>query len=256
MPDLDWNLATWGKGDYDWKAGAGGEEWSGVWGGSEPQWFGSLYPRLHRFLPSQAILEIAPGFGRWTKFLLPACRNYAGIDLSADCVAACRDVFRNATYARFFQNDGLSLAAVPDGCFSLVFSFDSLVHADRIAIEAYIPQILRKLTPTGVAFLHHSNLAALAPTNEHLHSRDKSVSAETVADVTQHAGGKVLLQERINWGGPLLIDCLSLLATQAFPSLAPPIHIENMRFMEEAIIIRDTHAPYSSICGPTQTSGA
>jgi hypothetical protein len=28
-----------------------------MWGGSEPQWFGSLYPRLHRFLPARAILE-------------------------------------------------------------------------------------------------------------------------------------------------------------------------------------------------------
>ena len=43
MPDLQWNIAAW-DGSYDWSTG--GEEWSQVWGGSEAQWFGSLYPRL------------------------------------------------------------------------------------------------------------------------------------------------------------------------------------------------------------------
>ena len=72
MPELDWNKAVF-DGNYDWRQG--GEEWSAPWGGSEAQWFGSLYPRLHRLLPAGRILEIAPGFGRWTKFLIPACAD-------------------------------------------------------------------------------------------------------------------------------------------------------------------------------------
>src|SRR5215468_1379581 len=102
VPNLSWNKTVWGS-TYGWQAG--GEEWSETWGSSEAQWFGSIFPRLHRFLPARRILEIAPGFGRWTKFLLPACRSYVGVDLSPECVVACRNRFHDAKHARFLQND-------------------------------------------------------------------------------------------------------------------------------------------------------
>lgn len=40
-----------------------------VWGSSQQQWQRALLPRLRAFLPTQTILEIAPGFGRWTEHL-------------------------------------------------------------------------------------------------------------------------------------------------------------------------------------------
>ena len=88
MPDLNWNQNLWGA-TYDWPER--GEEWSEGWGGSEAQWFGSIFPRLHRFLPASRILEIAPGFGRWSNFLIRGCDEYVGIDLSEKCIAACRE---------------------------------------------------------------------------------------------------------------------------------------------------------------------
>ena len=47
------------------------------------EWFGSLYPRLARFLPAENVLEIAPGFGSWTKFLTSAATHFIGVDLVA-----------------------------------------------------------------------------------------------------------------------------------------------------------------------------
>ncbi len=41
MPTLEDNHRFWGR-DYDWAQG--GDEWSGVWGGAEMQWFGTLLP--------------------------------------------------------------------------------------------------------------------------------------------------------------------------------------------------------------------
>ena len=157
MPDLNWNASIWGS-IYSWPDR--GEEWSSAWGDSESQWFGSIFPRLHRFLPAQRILEIAPGFGRWTKFLIAECDEFVGIDFSAKCVDACRNRFAATKHARFFDNDGHSLAAAPDDSFDLIFSFDSLVHAEHDVLQSYVPQILRKLSSTGVAFIHHSNLLA------------------------------------------------------------------------------------------------
>src|SRR5262249_37074676 len=136
MPELSWNASFW-NGGYDWSAG--GEEWSETWGGSEAQWFGSLYPRLHRFLPTTAILEIAPGFGRWTKHLIPACSQYFAVDLSQECIDACRQAFARYKHATFLKNDGLSLIGVRDGICDLVFSFDSLVHCEDDVLQSYIP---------------------------------------------------------------------------------------------------------------------
>ena len=243
MPELSWNAEYWGGG-YDWKTGGGGEEWSIPWGGSEPQWFGTLYPRLHRFLPSRAILEIAPGFGRWTKFLLPACEEYFGIDLSHECVQACESAFAKSQHARFIQNDGLSLSIAPDAHFDFVFSFDSLVHAEMEVLDSYVPQILGKLTPGGVAFVHHSNLAALATDVENNHARARSVSAEKVAGLVAESGGKILVQERVSWFAPHLNDCFTLFARKEHPDTAPPARIENARLSEEASIVRDAQAPY------------
>ena len=87
MPDLNWNKVVWDT-TYGWHDG--GEEWSTAWGGSEAQWYGSIFPRLHRFFPPRRILEIAPGFGRWTKFLIPVCDEFVGIEWKSGGGAACR----------------------------------------------------------------------------------------------------------------------------------------------------------------------
>src|SRR4051794_15667206 len=133
MPTLAWNKETW-DGDHSWNTG--GEEWSAHWGSSEAQWFGSILPRIHRFFPCRRILEIAPGTGRWTRFLSAGCEEYVGIDLSAECVEACKRRFEGVAHAAFYQNDGLSLEAAGKGPFNLIFSLDSLVHADADVMEA------------------------------------------------------------------------------------------------------------------------
>ncbi len=119
MPDLGWNKAQW-DGGYTWSEH--GEEWSKSWGGSEAQWFGSLYPRLHRFLPVRNILEIAPGYGRFSRYLLKYCYgSYKGVDLSAECVEFCKQRFSSIEGVDFHVNDGLSLDRVEDGSFDFVF---------------------------------------------------------------------------------------------------------------------------------------
>ena len=208
MPDLKWNETTW-DGSYDWASR--GEEWSGGWGNSEAQWFGSLYPRLHRLLPAGTILEIAPGFGRWTKFLIPHADRFVGVDLSSECVEACRARFTVAKNATFLQNDGVSLEIVPDNL-DFVFSFDSLVHGEMDVLDGYIRQIIDKLSPNGIAFLHHSNFAAMPAGVENLHFRAHGVSGAAVANVVAQHGGRVLLQELVNWGSEQLIDCFTIFA--------------------------------------------
>jgi SAM-dependent methyltransferase len=240
MPELGWNRDVWDR-DYDWAAG--GEEWSAGWGGSEPQWFGSLLPRIHHFLPAQRILEIAPGFGRWTKFLLRHCGELVGIDLSSECVQACRRYFAKAPNAVFHQNDGLSLAAAGSEPFDFIFSFDSLVHADNEVFVSYIPQILRLLTERGVAFIHHSNYSS-SGANENKHFRSLNVNSGTVSRIIRESNGFVYVQEQVNWGSKELIDCFTLFGRRASSKVM--VRLSNPDFMVEANSIKTFHAPYGA----------
>jgi hypothetical protein len=242
MPDVNWNAAVW-NGAYDWSNR--GEEWSGPWGGSEAQWFGAIYPRIHRFLPAQSILEIAPGFGRWSRFLLPSCEQYTGVDLSAECVAACRETFSPASHATFFENDGTDLSMVPDASVDFAFSFDSLVHVEMNVIDAYVSQLVPKLREGGAAFLHHSNVKATASGRDDLHHRGADVSHQLVADVVIASGGKMLVQETLAWTPGSCIDCISLFSRSCDFNDWKGSFVENAQFMVEANLIREHLKPYA-----------
>ena len=126
---------------YDWKEA--GEEWSQPWGSSAAQWTGTIFPRIRECLPADTILEIAPGFGRWTHYLKDYCNELWAVDKSSDCIEACRQRFASVSHVRCVLNDGRSLSMIPDASVDFVFSFDSFVHPDRDVVEAVQP------LPTG-----------------------------------------------------------------------------------------------------------
>src|SRR5215475_12328876 len=127
MPTLQQNKAVW-EHRHPWPKG--GDEWSTSWGTSDLEWFITIRPRLTGQLPADRVLESAPGFGRWTQYLLPLCNSYIGVDLADKCVQACTERFAAVRHARFHQGDGMTLDMVEAGSIDFLFSFDSLVHAD------------------------------------------------------------------------------------------------------------------------------
>jgi SAM-dependent methyltransferase len=205
MPDLEWNKALW-TGRYNWSQR--GDEWSAPWGTSEAMFFATIMPRIAYLLPATKMLEIAPGHGRCTNVLLRFVETYVGVDLSETCVEYCRRRFASRENATFHANDGKSLAVLGDATFEFIFSYDSLVHADLDAIGPYIPQVIQRLTPDGVAFIHHSNLAAEPGLKHGLRSTD--VSASNVAALIVASGGRVLVQELFGGNDPgHNCDCFS-----------------------------------------------
>ena len=111
---------------YDWKDA--GEEWSAPWGTSAVQWEHAILPRVRDYLPTGTILEIAPGFGRWTHYLKECCRELWIVDRIEECIEACRERFAADSHVRCYVNDGRSLSIIPGASVDFVFSFDSLVH--------------------------------------------------------------------------------------------------------------------------------
>lgn len=263
MPTIESNISIWRE--YDWKEQ--GEEWSSFWGGSKFQWQWSLLPRIHAFIPSKTILEIGPGYGRWTQYLKDYCDHLIGVDLSENCVQSCKQRFSAQSHMSFHVNDGKSLSMVPDRSVDFIFSFDSLVHAEADALKAYIAELAKKLKPDGVGFIHHSNLGAYRnyysvtkplpiPTkgkrllqktglldNDGL--RGLSMTADLFEVYAQTVGLQCIAQETVNWASRRLIDCLSIFTPAGSKWARPNVSVKNSDFMNEARYVRRLSRVYS-----------
>jgi len=259
MPSVETNKLVWGT-DYEWPQR--GDEWSAPWGSAAGQWHSVILPRIATFLPAHTVLEIAPGYGRWTQFLQSEAEHLILVDLNEECIEACKGRFAEATNISYQVNDGKSLAMLVDESVDFAFSFDSLVHADLDVLRAYLTELSRKLTPDGVAFLHHSNIGVyagrwaiqnrvpqhlrgiLGPLRfaGHSHDRDFTVTAGAVEQACLERGLVCIAQETLNWCHSLRIDAFSTL-TRASSKWARPNKVwANGRFMRQAADARQiTH---------------
>lgn len=260
MTTIDTNSQLWGK-DYDW--GQGGEEWSGAWGGSSMQWRWSLLPRIDAFIPASTILEIAPGFGRWTEYLQHYCDRLIGVDLNANCISACKTRFGHLKKLEFFQNDGRLLKMVADNEVDFAFSFDSLVHADIETLDSYLAEFSRILSPDGVAVIHHSNLAPYSAEylkNAELddHGRDHTTSAALFKKSAAAHGLHCFAQELFPWGvaGNRLTDCVSYIARAESPWASLHGYVENVGYMQQAHLIAQLSGMYGQFKLPAEKKPA
>jgi Methyltransferase domain len=239
---------------YDWKDA--GEEWSEPWGTSSAQWSGAILPRIADFLPTSAILEIAPGYGRWTQYLKNYCRELSVVDRIDECVEACRRRFASNAHVHCYLNDGRSLPMIPDGSIDFVFSFDSLVHTKRAVVESYLRELGAKLKAGGKGFIHHSNFGQYANSlRERLpealarpliktkildwsHHRTPDMTADLFRQLCAEHGLYCISQELINWRGRRLIDCFSIFIKSDAAEPKPVRITRNRNFMREAARIR------------------
>jgi len=264
MPTLLANRCHWLE--YDWTDG--GNEWSEPWGGVQSQWHMTVLPRIHRFLPAATVLEIAAGHGRWTQFLRRLCKHLVVVDLSPTCIETCRTRFGAAGNIEYHITDGLSLPMVPDQSIDFVFSYDSLVHADMKVMSAYLSEVARVLTPTGAAFMHHSNLGEYAELltavskyqllgeiavkfgflDGYLHWRDPHVSSLWLAEAAASRGLVCIVQELVHWRTQrLMIDCFSTVVRRGSPLARRPVVIRNLDFMNEVRAARTLAALYGPV---------
>lgn len=256
MPTLEENKLVWDS-QYNW--GQSGEEWSQAWGNSDMLWHGTIMPRIHSFLPAKTILEIAPGFGRWTKYLKDVCSNLIVVDLSEKCIKECQERFNNCSHITYFINDGKSLDMIPDDRVDFIFCFDSLVHVEDTIISTYLSHFSRILTKTGAAFVHHSNLG------EYLHNikmqsiitkipkllgylkrlgvfddvlwqwRAPSMTAKKMQLYAKENGLQCISQELITWSSKrVLIDCMSIIVRKDSIWFRDSKVLKNPSFMKEA----------------------
>ncbi len=264
MATIPENLKFWNE-EYDWPSE--GDEWSAQFGGTEAMWWFVIYPRIHQFLPAGKILEIAPGYGRWTQFLRLYCHSLVAVDLSEKCIEHCKRRFAGDNQVEFHVNDGRSLSVVPDGSIDLVFSFDSLVHVHKDVVEAYLAELARKLKPNGLGLVHHSNLGAYPVRlgvkryydrlprfiRRNLVTEDivekglsinlrggraASMTGPLFREYCRRVGLECVGQELISWGrGRCLTDGISIFARAESEWGGRGAYLENSEFSENAGLI-------------------
>jgi len=222
MPSLDENREMWNA--WNWQTS--GHEWSAPWGTADDQWVSTILPRIFSLLPTSSILEIAPGSGRWTPYLLNNSERYIGIDIIESLVLHCRRVFGALrSHPIFLLGDGFRFDMVHDRSISLVFSFDSLVHAEMDCLSAYAAEIYRVLEPGGHAFVHHSNIGEYVKegklTVPNYGWRAQTVTAESASNAFSDAGLICLTHEKIKWVLDDYCDCFSLLQKPKNSNMSP-----------------------------------
>lgn len=232
--------------DFHWDRH--GEHWSDGWGGHFAQWNFSVRPRIAKFLPSGDMVEIATGFGRWTRYLVDHANSYTGFDLVEKCVAHCENVYGGPN-RRFIANDGLHLTGVADASIDFVFSMDSLVHVDWPTLQSYLAEIARVLKPGGAAMIHHSNAADVEgfadldpPKRQAFRAPD--VSAQMVREELAKLNKGTYSQEIVDWGssGPgALIDCFTTIVTEPVETQI----VRNPEFMTDMRHIKKISHIYS-----------
>jgi ubiquinone/menaquinone biosynthesis C-methylase UbiE len=105
--------------------------------------------------PGQTGLEIGPGGGRWTRYLLGFQRLYV-VDYHKELLAELRKNFNKPNMV-FVRNAGTDFPGVPDGATDFVFSFATFVHLDPPLIEAYLGNLQRILKRGGNVVIHYSD---------------------------------------------------------------------------------------------------
>ncbi len=89
--------------------------------------------------PDQIAIEIGPGGGRWTRYMLPFKRLYA-VDYHAELLQELRKNFPQPHIVEI-RNNGADFPGVPPASVDFVFSFGTFVHLDVDIIGAYLENL-------------------------------------------------------------------------------------------------------------------
>ena len=153
------------------------------------------------------MLEIAPGHGRWTEFIVDNSAFTTLVDLSPNCLGYCQRRFAANTKIDYFLTTGTSLPHYSTDHIDFIWSYDAFVHMHGEIIASYMSEFARVLKNGGLAIIHHANIRDLGS-----HMQDKHPgwrSAVTASLVRQWAEAAGLVPDHVlgrtgqNWSAPL-----------------------------------------------------
>ena len=156
-----------------------------------------------------AVIDLGAGHGRNSTMLAPKAKRLLVLDIQSGNVEVCRKRFAGQRHVECAANNGYDLRPAADGAFTLVYSFDSMVHFEKEVVRSYLRDAQRVLRSGGRGFFHHSNYTGGTDWRTNPHARN-FMSRELFASHARDAGLQVVRQMVFEWGHVPELDCLSL----------------------------------------------
>jgi len=108
--------------------------------------------------PQSVVVEIGPGGGRWTKYLL-AAKEIILVELNPEFFPYLQERFKeNLSKFRFYNTSGCELDGIDTDSVDFIFTFGTFVHIDPDDIHSYLGHIKRVLKPNAIAVIHYSDM--------------------------------------------------------------------------------------------------
>lgn len=125
------------------------------------------YPDLYLFIkqyitpyvtPETTIMEIGPGGGRWTSYLLKA-KQITLVDIVPQFFDYLRSRFPEYAHKlRFYESSGSEINGIESESINYLLTFDAFVHIEPAGIREYLHEIQRVLTPGAIAVVHYGDV--------------------------------------------------------------------------------------------------
>jgi SAM-dependent methyltransferase len=148
------------------------------------------YIRDHFLRPyifsDKTVVEIGPGGGRWTRYMLDAKQIYA-VDVHEQLLNELRSRMtgKNLTYVK---NSGSDFPGIPEESVDFLFSFGTFVHLDMEIIGQYLRNMKRHLKPGASVVIQYSDKTKpLARANPGFSDNDP----ETMRDLVSSHGFEI-----------------------------------------------------------------
>jgi hypothetical protein len=141
--------------------------------------------------PTQTALEIGPGGGRWTRYLLGFSRLYV-VDYHEELLRELRKNFSPPNMV-FVKNNGTDFPGIPHSSVDFVFTFGTFVHLDRDLIAAYLVNLQRVVKPGANVVIQYSDKTKpAAQVNEGFSDNDPA----RMRDMITQAGYTIVEEDR------------------------------------------------------------
>mgnify|MGYP006276694077 CR=1 FL=1 len=121
--------------------------------------------------PQKTIVEIGPGGGRWTRYMLHARTIYA-VDYHQELLDELK-MHLDSRNIVFIKNNGTDFPNIPNESVDFLFSFGVFVHLDIDLIKPYLQNIKTLLKPgSNVVIQYSDKTKPLAKSNQGFSEND------------------------------------------------------------------------------------
>jgi SAM-dependent methyltransferase len=138
----------------------------------------------------QVAVEIGPGGGRWTRYLLGFGQLYV-VDYHAELLQELKTNF-NKPNMRFIRNNGSDFPGIAEQSVDFIFSFGCFVHLDAPLIQSYLSNIKQILKPNGNGVIQYSDKSKVMG---QLNAEFSDNSPELMRRMVSDAGLRILEED-------------------------------------------------------------